>query len=445
VIRRSRALGAGAILLVLQGCELVLGTDRLQERTDGSGREAGFADAGDATAPNEAGATMDVNASADDGSAGSEAAHRDGNSGADDADTADGSDADADAADVTVDDGPPSCGLSCATGLCDEGGTTCTGFTSGTTNPSCASSEDAGQKVCGPGNESCCTSLEVPGGTFYRTYTNDQGDGGAVNEADPASVSGFRLDKYLVTVGRFRTFVAAWNNGAGFDGGPGYEPQPGQGKHTHVNGGSGLNATGYVQPYEPGWTGLDEDAEIQATSANLGSCSPSTWTDSPGTNENLPINCVNWFEAYAFCIWDGGFLPSEAEWEYAAAGGGGPQGQRLFPWGSTDPRSEPGYPFAYAVYETTSPYPVGTTFLGEARWGQLDLVGEVWEWTLDLALSYVPCTDCVELSSSPLSGSRAIRGANYNDGQEFLAVTWAYLFDPKTRDWGIGFRCARTP
>jgi formylglycine-generating enzyme required for sulfatase activity len=46
-----------------------------------------------------------------------------------------------------------------------------------------------------------------------------------------------------------------------------------------------------------------------------------TWTASVGGNENLPINGVNWWESYAFCIWDGGFLPSEAEWESAAAGG----------------------------------------------------------------------------------------------------------------------------
>ena len=46
------------------------------------------------------------------------------------------------------------------------------------------------------------------------------------------------------------------------------------------------------------------------------------------------MNCVNWFEAYAFCIWDGGFLPSDTEWEYAAAGG---SLQREYPWGSTAP------------------------------------------------------------------------------------------------------------
>ena len=50
---------------------------------------------------------------------------------------------------------------------------------------------------------SCCASLEVPGGTFYRTYTSN--DAGPTAEADPATVSGFRLDKYLVTVGRFRS------------------------------------------------------------------------------------------------------------------------------------------------------------------------------------------------------------------------------------------------
>jgi formylglycine-generating enzyme required for sulfatase activity len=99
---------------------------------------------------------------------------------------------------------------------------------------------------CGPGgNENCCTSLEVTGGTFFRTYVND--GGGPTGEADPATVSAFRLDKYAVTVGRFRQFAAAWSAG--------YRPPPGSGKHTYLNGGQGLgNAGGPVGvPYEPGW------------------------------------------------------------------------------------------------------------------------------------------------------------------------------------------------
>ena len=48
------------------------------------------------------------------------------------------------------------------------------------------------------------------------------------------------------------------------------------------------------------------------------------------------MNCIDWYTAYAFCIWDGGRLASEAEWNFAAAGG---SEQRYYPWGdaSLDP------------------------------------------------------------------------------------------------------------
>jgi hypothetical protein len=192
------------------------------------------------------------------------------------------------------------------------------------TSTSCAPG-GPGMTNCGPGgsgSESCCTSLAVAGGTYFRTYDPpgpDGGlilasDGGPTGEADPATVSGFRLDKYLVTVGRFRQFVNAWNGG-------GYTPPAGSGKHTYLNSCKGLANSKRPGSYETGWIPPD-DSNVAPTNENLACSFPNdTWTNTAGTLENLPINCVNWYEAYAFCIWDGGFLPSEAEWEYAAAGG----------------------------------------------------------------------------------------------------------------------------
>jgi sulfatase modifying factor 1 len=345
----------------------------------------------------------------------------------------------------------------CTTGTCSEGA--CTGSTAGTTNLSCAAG-GPGMTNCGPGGsgtESCCTSLEVPGGTYYRTYnlegsTSGPPDGGWY-ETDPATISGFRLDKYDVTVGRFRQFVAAWNNGAG------YTPAMGSGKHTHLNGGKGLVNVGTAGGYEPGWVTTDS-SNISPTTANLLTyCNDigtlvgtaGTWTNTASTQENLPINCVNWFESYAFCIWDGGFLPSEAEWEYAAAGG---SEQLVFPWGSAAPDTSN----QYAIYDCNYPpgsdgcsgvtniAPVGTASAGAGAWGQLDLAGNVFQWNLDWYQDYVACTDCSNLSPilSPLS-SRVIHGGFFYGSPMNLLPPLRVYVPPAYGEYYLGFRCARTP
>jgi formylglycine-generating enzyme required for sulfatase activity len=185
--------------------------------------------------------------------------------------------------------------------------------------PSCRPGGD-GLSNCGSTPENCCTSLLVPGGSFYRMYRNY--GNGPINEYLPATVSMFRLDKFDVTVGRFRQFVSAWNAG--------WTPPAGSGKHTHLNGSMGLSLP--MDPlypanagrYEPGWL-MAHNGNVSLSSANLSSCAAltmsrtppppntppppfpmgpvlpySTWTDSPSSHEKLPINCVNWFEAYAF-------------------------------------------------------------------------------------------------------------------------------------------------
>jgi len=143
-------------------------------------------------------------------------------------------------------DGSWSTPWTCATGTCTDGA--CAGSTP--TAASCAPG-GPGMTDCGPGGsgtESCCTSLEVPGGTYYRTYdpyvvgTGEPqqitvvlaADGGPADEADPASVSNFRLDTYLVTVGRFRQYVKY------VTGSTGAPPPDGSGVHTHLRGGLAL-------------------------------------------------------------------------------------------------------------------------------------------------------------------------------------------------------------
>jgi formylglycine-generating enzyme required for sulfatase activity len=288
--------------------------------------------------------------------------------------------------------------------------------------------------------------LEVTGGTYYRTYTSDA-DGGALGLDDPAMVSSFRLDKYDVTVGRFGQFVNAVFPA---DGGAGWLPVVGSGKHTHLNGGLGLTTEADAdagQTYEPGWSATD-DSFIEPNASPT--CSP-TWTAAGASQDNLPMNCVNWDEAYAFCIWDGGFLPSEAEWEYAAAGG---SQQREYPWGSTDP----GTANRYAIYACNYPVGpplcqdggnialVGTAMLGAARWGQLDMAGEVYEWTLDVQSTYVdPCANCANLTASAPSPARVIRGGSANSSKSFLLASSRANDDSVDRQSVIGFRCARSP
>ncbi len=312
--------------------------------------------------------------------------------------------------------------------------------------PSCAPG-GPGMTNCGACSESCCRSIDVTGGLFDRTYTYAV-DGGQApqDEADPATVSELRVDKYLVTVGRFRQFRAAWAGGVG------YAPPAGSGKHAYLNSGQGLAMAGDPGSYEHGWSAGD-NGWLDPTDASFASCAHATWTPAPAANENLPINCVDWWEAYAFCIWDDAFLPSEAELGYASAGG---DEQREFPWGTAAPgtRSE------YAIFGFNnsdgcyypSPGPctgvaniaaVGMARAGAGRWGQLDLAGDVGEWALDLFAPYVdPCTDCAQLTSGSL---RVIRGGAYDYGVSYLVPSFRDGRYPPGRNGDVGFRCARTP
>jgi formylglycine-generating enzyme required for sulfatase activity len=291
----------------------------------------------------------------------------------------------------------------------------------------------------------------VPGGTFARA----SGDGGAYT----ATVSSFRLDEFLVTVGRFRQFVAAVNGG--------YVPPPGSGKHTHLNGGLGL-LDGSSGTFEQGWAKADSLSITLPSAPDASSCGSSTWTVAVGFQENLPINCISWYTAYAFCIWDGGFLPTEAEWQYAAVGG---SEQRVYPWGIMDPTGSSAYAIFNCDYGTDAGLglcptgvgslanvaPVGSAPEGVGLWSQRDLAGEVFEWTLDYYAPYVPSstwTDSAYLTpyvgdGGPPYASRVLRGGDFEGPEAYLEGSYRAASvnsaSEISRSPNLGVRCARTP
>ncbi len=235
------------------------------------------------------------------------------------------------------------------------------------------------------GSESCCTSLWSAGGQLALGAGAAAGDPdfspGASRQEMPEHaehVGGFFLDKYPVTVSRFQAFLTAWSQG--------FRPRSGSGAHPRIAG-SGWNDVGFE-------TG---ELKPRACAANWASTDP-----------NEIVGCVSWYEAFAFCIWDGGRLPTEAEWEFAAAGG---DEDRLYPWGS-----EP-LPLASRWQSGASAdfvFPnVGQSPATAGRFGHQDMAGLAWEWVLD---SYVPdayesrigCDDCATLQ--PQVEARVLRG-----------------------------------
>ena len=62
----------------------------------------------------------------------------------------------------------------------------------------------------------------------------------------------------------------------------------------------------------------------------LQQCGDGLWTSGSAGFDDA-VRCVNWYDAAAFCAWDGGRLPTWSEWEYAYHGG---LEYREYPWGS---------------------------------------------------------------------------------------------------------------
>ncbi|WP_438032749.1 formylglycine-generating enzyme family protein [Sorangium sp. So ce204] len=313
--------------------------------------------------------------------------------------------------------------------------------------PSCRDLETR----CGPDQISCCDSRLVYGGAHTRRYTRNHVEATGSSAQKQASVNDFWLDTYEITVGRFREFVEA---GKGTQESP---PAVNAGRHPALAG-SGWQ-TSFKQYLQPNKATLMAELK-KCTPPGVDTCSAigdpcSTWTDSAGSDddERRPMNCITWHEAMAFCAWDGGRLPTEAEWHYAAAGG---DEERAYPWGDTFVDNHAVFG-CYGVTESSGgPCTIGDILTvgaassegGDGRWGQADLAGSLWEWTLDgYSNSYAissggldRCDDCANLTDT---ADRVIHGGSFEDDPDRLMASERLPSKPAERYYGIGARCAR--
>jgi iron(II)-dependent oxidoreductase len=171
--------------------------------------------------------------------------------------------------------------------------------------------------------------------------------------------------------------------------------------------------------------------------------------------EALPLDCavihVSWYEARAYCRWTGRRLPTEIEWEVAAAGEPtaanstastalAPR-KRRYPWGNAAPdpaRANLGGGALGTIH-------VGALPAGDSAFGCRQMIGNVWEWTDTLFGPYPGFTpDMYQDYSQPLFGStRVLRGGAWATRGRLIRNTWRNYYGPERNDVLAGFRtCA---
>ena len=152
---------------------------------------------------------------------------------------------------------------------------------------------------------------------------------------------------------------------------------------------------------------------------------------------NAPVAHVSYFEADAFARWAGARLPTEAEWEHAAAAlpvrGNFVEGHRLHPAGDVEADND-----------------LRQTDLQQTGLQQTDLkqmFGDVWEWT---ASAYAPYPGFRALPGSLgeyngkfMCGQQVLRGGSCVSPADHLRASYRNFFYPPDRWQFSGVRLAK--
>jgi formylglycine-generating enzyme required for sulfatase activity len=187
---------------------------------------------------------------------------------------------------------------------------------------------------------------------------------------------------------------------------------------------------------------------------NDGACRESRYSKDPAYNgADLPVVGVSWQDAADYCVWVGGRLPTEAEWEYTARSHEG----YLYPWGDEFDGNLVNYcdvncQESWADSEVDDGFsenaPVGSFPDGSSWVGALDLAGNVWEWVSDWYSDYLPAKQ-INPTGPPIGEHKVIRGgcwANQMDGvRTVYRIPDGGDISPDLRHSNIGFRCVLSP
>jgi serine/threonine-protein kinase len=159
-----------------------------------------------------------------------------------------------------------------------------------------------------------------------------------------------------------------------------------------------------------------------------------------------PVVYVTWDQATAYCGWlaqETGWpvaLPSEAQWEKAAAWDPQLEGHRRYPWGEEAPTPDLANLNVSGLGRTA---PVDSYPAGASAYGPRNLAGNVWEWVADWYQPDYYSTAPSSNPSGPESGSRrVIRGGGYGHGTAQARTAHRDSAGPTASGNALGFRCA---
>jgi len=257
--------------------------------------------------------------------------------------------------------------------------------------------------------------VRIPAGT-YRIGTDDLSQ--AYDNERPAHeirLGAFDMDRTPVTNGEFMTFMAdggyrrrdLWSD-AGW----------------RWLGDTGAQAPKYwSRGADDTWRtrGMGADVAVQATH---------------------PVCHVCYHEAEAFARWAGKRLPSEAEWEVAAAWDPERGVSRRFPWGEEPPT---------ALHANVDQLAFGTAPIASfphnvSPFGCHGMIGDVWEWTSSHFTGY-PGFEAFPYReySEAFFGTeyRVLRGGSWATRPGAVRNTFRNWDYPIRRQIFSGFRCAR--